>query len=155
MTTARQTRRTTKKDRWRAPFLETLASTGNVSSAIAAADVSRWFVYEERKRDADFAADWDRALEDAADTLEFEARRRAVDGWDEPVYGSLGQGHGSGQIGTVRKYSDTLLIFLMKGANPSKYRETTKNINVNLTPEQAASMTDEELDAELKRRGLL
>lgn len=30
-----------------------------------------------------------------------------------------------------------------------------KNINVNLTPEQAAQLTDEELDAELKKRGLL
>jgi len=123
MTTARQTRRTAKKDRWRASFLETLAATGNVSSAIAAADVSRTFVYAERQRDQEFAAQWDLALDDATDVLEFEARRRAVEGWEEPVFGSLGQGQGSGEIGTVRKYSDTLLIFLMKGANPEKYRD--------------------------------
>jgi hypothetical protein len=125
MTTARQTRKTAKKDRWRAPFLAALAATGNVSSAVVAADVSRAFVYAERQRDEAFAALWNAALDEAADALEFEARRRAVEGWEEPVFGSLGQGHGSGEIGTVRKYSDTLLIFLMKGANPEKYRERT------------------------------
>lgn len=31
----------------------------------------------------------------------------------------------------------------------------SKNINVNLTPDQAKELTDEELDAELKKRGLL
>lgn len=155
MTTARQTRRTTKKDQWRAPFLETLAETGNVSSAIDASNVSRVFVYEERKRDLEFAALWSAALDTAADALELEARRRAHDGWDEPVFGSMGQGLGSGEVGRVRKYSDTLLIFLLKGAKPDRYRETTRNVNINVTPEQAKGMTDEELDAELKRRGVL
>jgi hypothetical protein len=123
VTTARQTRRTTKKELWRAPFLETLSATGNVSSAITAADVSRVFVYAERKRDDDFAAQWDAALDMASDALELEARRRAHDGWDEPVFGSLGNNRGTGEVGAVRKYSDTLLIFLLKGAKPEKYRE--------------------------------
>ena len=56
-------------------------------------------------------------MENAADLLEEEARRRAHDGVDEPVWF---QGV---QCGTVRKYSDTLLIFLLKGAKPDKYRE--------------------------------
>lgn len=123
MTTARQTRKTTKKELWRTPFLGTLSATGNVSSAVVAADVSRAFVYAERTRDPDFAALWDAALDMAADALELEARRRAHDGWEEPVFGSMGTGRGTGEIGTVRKYSDTLLIFLLKGARPEKYRD--------------------------------
>ena len=134
MTTARQTRRTAKKDQWRGPFLDTLAGTGNVSSAAVAADVSRAFVYEERKRDEAFAALWDTALDIAADALELEARRRAHDGWEEPVFGSLGQGQGTGEVGTVRKYSDTLLIFLLKGAKPEKYRERHEVTGKDGTP---------------------
>lgn len=124
MTTAR-TRRTTKKGVWRAAFLEALAAVGNVSGAAKTASVSRRFVYDERERDPDFAALWDDALDQAADAMEREALRRAVEGWDEPVFGSLGGKSGSGEIGTVRKYSDTLLIFLLKGARPEKYRERT------------------------------
>jgi hypothetical protein len=124
VTTAR-TRRTTKKDAWRATFLAVLAETGNVSEAVSATTVSRRFVYDERARNAEFAAEWDDALDQASDVMEREALRRAVEGWDEPVFGSMGQGLGSGQVGTVRKYSDTLLIFLLKGARPEKFRERT------------------------------
>lgn len=125
MTTARQTRWTRKKDAWRVSFLDALAVAGNVSEAARTAGVSRAFVYEERARDAGLAAAWDDALDQAADVMEREALRRAVEGWEEPVFGSVGQGMGSGEIGTVRKYSDTLLIFLLKGARPEKYRERT------------------------------
>jgi hypothetical protein len=104
-------------------FLAVLAETGNVSEAVKATTVSRRFVYDERGRNAEFAAEWDDALDQAGDVMEREALRRAVEGWNEPVFGSMGQGLGSGQVGTVRKYSDTLLIFLLKGARPEKFRE--------------------------------
>ena len=60
------------------------------------------------------------AREEACDALEAEARRRAVEGVRKPVYyrGEI--------VGTVKEYSDTLLIFLMKGAMPEKYRENVK-----------------------------
>ena len=60
------------------------------------------------------------AREEACDALESEARRRAVKGVRRPVYykGKL--------IGYIRKYSDTLLIFLMKAARPDKYRDNVK-----------------------------
>ncbi|MBX6773030.1 MAG: hypothetical protein IRY83_14975 [Chloroflexi bacterium] len=51
------------------------------------------------------------------DALEAEAWRRAVDGVERPVYQN-GQ-----RVGAVREYSDTLLIFLLKGGRPQKYRE--------------------------------
>jgi len=49
--------------------------------------------------------------------LEDEAVRRAMDGVDEPIYQ---QGV---KVGTKRRYSDVLLIFLLKGIYPDKYRE--------------------------------
>jgi hypothetical protein len=117
--------RTSKKcpPTWQKAFLTALQDGGNVRLACTAAQVGRTTVYERRAADAGFAAAWDVALEAAADLLEAEARRRAHDGWDEPVFGNLGAGRGSGEVGTVRKYSDTLLIFLLKGARPEKYRE--------------------------------
>lgn len=70
---------------WVTPFLEQLTATGNVSGSARAVGVSSTAVYALRNKDADFAAAWDQALEDAADTLEAEARRRAVQGVQEPV----------------------------------------------------------------------
>jgi len=101
----------------RAAFLEALAESGNVSEACGIAVVSRDCVYRLRKADKEFAAMWETAIEIACDSLELEARRRAKEGWLEPV-------HWQGiPMSVVRKYSDTLLIFLLKGANPEKYRE--------------------------------
>lgn len=104
------------------------------------ADIARSTVYDWRADDATFAAEWDAALDQAADTMEREAFRRAVEGVDEPVYGSLGQGMGSGEVGQIRKYSDTLLIFLLKAARPEKFRERTEQqhtgaVNVKVTYE--------------------
>ena len=45
-------------------------------------------------------------------------RRRAVEGVEEPVGWYKGEAGG-----VVRKYSDTLLIFLLKGRKPEMYRE--------------------------------
>jgi hypothetical protein len=48
--------------------------------------------------------------------LEDEAMGRAVEGVEKPI--SV-----NGELKTIREYSDTLLIFLLKGAAPEKYRE--------------------------------
>lgn len=101
----------------KAKFLAVLAETGNVSTAAKTAGISRCSLYDRRKREAAFAKAWDDSEKQAADVLEKEAWRRAVDGVDEPVY-QKGE-----CVGTVRRYSDTLLIFLMKGANPQKYAD--------------------------------
>ncbi len=58
-----------------------------------------------------------------ADVLEQEARRRAVEGVSEPVY------YMGAEVGSVQKYSDTLMCLLLKGHKPQKYRERT-DLNV-------------------------
>jgi|TARA_Y100000310_G_scaffold323853_1_gene384848 hypothetical protein len=96
-------------------FLEHLAGCGNVSESakVAKADLSS--LYGWRNGDQDFAYAWTLALEVAGDLLEAEARRRAL-GYDEAVYNRAGE-----QVDTIKKYSDRLLIFLLKGAKPDKY----------------------------------
>lgn len=115
-----------KRPRWAKAFLAELAKSGNVRGACEAVQIGRRTVYDLRESDPAFAADWERAQEEAADLLEAEARRRALEGVEEPVFGGLGYGRGSGEIGRVRKYSDTLLIFLLKGAKPETYRERSE-----------------------------
>jgi len=115
-----RTNRTPKKV---AAFLTELSLRGNVTDAARAAGVTRSRVYDWRADDADFAAAWDTALDEAADVMEREAWRRAVEGVEKPVFGSMGQGLGSGEVGRIQEYSDTLLIFLLKGARPEKFRE--------------------------------
>ena len=63
-------------------------------------------------KDDDYTEAFDHAKQEAVETLEAEARRRAVDGWEVPVC------QGGRKVGAIRKYSDLLLIFLLKAAAP-------------------------------------
>lgn len=140
----KKTRRPQMRADWRPAFLASLSLVGNVTEAARAAKIDRTSVYAERRRDQQFAQAWDDAMDMAADELELEARRRAYEGVEEPVFGSLGGKSGSGEIGTIRKYSDTLLIFLLKGARPERYRE---NFNVNHAGRVDSTVSVPQLDA--------
>src|SRR4051812_3360743 len=69
-----------RRRKWQTTFLADLARMGSVRLAADAAGVARATVYSHRESDKAFAAKWDEAMQDAADTLEAEAFRRAVDG---------------------------------------------------------------------------
>lgn len=101
----------------RAAFLKALADSGNVSEAARAAKASRSRAYQLKAEDPDFAAEWADALEVATDALDAEARRRAIDGVESPRF------HQGKIAGTVKKYSDTLLMFLLRAHRPDLYRE--------------------------------
>jgi hypothetical protein len=114
------TKLTAKKRR---KFLKMLSETGNVSRSAEGAGTTRYTVYKRRAADAKFAEAWDDALEIATDWLEEEARRRAF-GWEEPLHY---QGALTGDA--VTKFSDTLLIFLLKGNNPDKFKDRVESAN--------------------------
>ena len=101
----------------KAAFCAALAESGIVARACKAVNISRQTAYQWREQQEDFAKEWDRALKIGITALEDEAHRRAFEGTDEPVFY---QGVASG---SVRKYSDTLAIFLLKAHKPEKYRE--------------------------------
>src|SRR5215475_2456357 len=92
-------------------FVGALSETGSVSKAAALARTSRTRVYELRKVDPAFAAAWEEAEEIAADRLQDEARRRAVEGVSEPLVsaGKLVRDD-DGQRITVPRYSDKILL---------------------------------------------
>lgn len=110
--------RTTRTPKKRKKFIASLRlSGGNVSRACKAEGVPRRTAYEWREQDEDFARDWDEAVSAGVDDLEEEARRRAFKGTRKPVY------QGGERVGYIQEYSDTLLIFLLKGAKPDKYKD--------------------------------
>lgn len=98
-------------------FLSAYSQCGVLTEAAREAKIDPRRVYDWRDRDEDFRKKLVDAKDDAVDMLETEARRRAVDGVEKPVY------QGGKKVGTIRKYSDTLLIFLLKGARPETYRD--------------------------------
>jgi hypothetical protein len=103
----------------RAVFLEALSKAYSVTEAARLAGFARSTAYLTRDQDDEFAAAWEDAVEQGTDVIRAEIRRRAVDGWDEPVYqrGEL--------VGHVRKYSDRLLELEAKRRDPA-YRDSVK-----------------------------
>jgi Homeodomain-like domain len=103
----------------KAAVLKRLAEGSSITDAAKAIGRSRRTLHEWRDRDAKFASDWADVLECGADELEAEARRRAVDGVEEPMV-SAGK-----LVCTVRKYSDTLLLALLRAHRPEKFGRPT------------------------------
>jgi hypothetical protein len=131
-----------KQPRWVKGFLAALRESGNVRLSCEAAKIERMTAYRLRDEDAGFAQAWQDALEESADLLEQEARRRAYEGVQRLKFdrGKLitipvldtegkpvldGEGLPLTQPYVEHEYSDTLLIFLLKGIRPEKYRERT------------------------------
>jgi hypothetical protein len=124
-------------------FLEAFAKHANVLLAAQKAEINRVTVYRWLEHDEDFIFAYNQAKEDAKDVLRAEIYRRGHDGWDESVYemGVLTK--------TVRKYSDTLLIFHAKALMP-EYREKHQlDITTQMQGQRDPALqafTDEEIE---------
>lgn len=100
-------------------FLSSLSEFPSVSIAARAVGISLTTIYKHRYKDADFASAWDIAIDIGFNILESEAIRRAVLGVKEPVY------YKGDVVGEITKYSDSLLMFLLKGRRREVYGEKT------------------------------
>ncbi len=106
-------------------LVKAIERTGCVTAACREVEIDRATYYQWRKKYPDFAEQVSEALDLATDQLEIEARRRAVDGVDKPVY------QGGEMVGTIREYSDTLMNTLLRGNRPEKYGKAGTNVTVN------------------------
>lgn len=113
---------------WTDAFLGALAECGILSQAAEAAGVDRATVWRRRQDDAEFSAACDQAIDMAADKLEAEARRRALEGVEEPVY------QGGQLIGTKTVYSDSLLALLLKGRRKRVFAERVETTGADGGP---------------------
>lgn len=100
-------------------FLENYQAIGTITGASKAVGICRTQHYDWLKNDETYAEAFAQAEHSVADMLEEEAIRRAVQGVERPVY------QGGKLVGMVQDYSDTLLIFLMKGLKPDRYQQRT------------------------------
>lgn len=105
------------KPGWTIPFLERLSHGATVSDSCKAAGVHRSTAYRYRDADPEFESAWHEVEERSTEQLEAEAFRRAVKGVQKPIY------HQGKRVGSVREYSDQLLVFLLKARRPETYRE--------------------------------
>ena len=132
-----------KKRASQAKFLAALVQTaGNIVRAAAAAGIDRNTHYIWLREDPTYPERFATAWEQAMDTLEAEAARRAFEGVPEPVFhagkrvldvavdeeGNIKRAESGKPIAVpaaIRKYSDTLLMFLLNGNRSNKYRQRT------------------------------
>jgi hypothetical protein len=112
-------------------FLAAFSQYGNVTRAAEAAGCDRHSHALWLKKDPAYAEAFEQAKAMACDRIEQEIYRRGVEGWDEPVW------YEGRQVGMLRRYSDTLLIFLAKGMMPQKYRDRAEHSHA-LSPAMAA-----------------
>ena len=98
-------------------FLDAYKQIGSITRAAVAAQVGRRTHYDWLESDPEYAQAFEDASEHAIDALELEARRRALKGVTEDVY------YKGRVVGQKKVVSDTLLIFLLKGARPEKYKD--------------------------------
>ena len=115
--TQKLSRRETAKKARQDAFLAEYRQCATITHAAEIALISRRTHYKWIEKDSTYAERFEEAKVEATDALVSEARRRATQGVKEPVY------YKGEVVGTIRKYSDTLLIFLLKGALPEVYRE--------------------------------
>ncbi len=130
-------------------FLAAMANTANVLRAAEIARMDRDNHYLWLKKDPDYATAFEIARGRAADALEAEAVRRAHEGITKPIFhggkraidvvqnpdGSIKRDETGKPIGipaAVREYSDTLLIFLLKGRNPAVFGDRLKQEHVGV-----------------------
>jgi len=127
--------------RLREIFLSELRKHGVVSVAARAVDVDPRQVHNIARRDEVFKRQMDEARAEAVDGMEREAIRRATEGVETYVVQGGKVVRRKGKEIIERKYSDQLLMFLMKG-NSAKYRDSPK-IQTNVG-------TDGTIDGDIK-----
>jgi hypothetical protein len=98
-------------------FLERFKKYYMVGTAAKAAGIDRTTVYKWLKKDKTFEGKFRQTRNEMLTVLEDEAFRRAYKGVAEPVF------YKGEECGIVQKFSDRLLIVLLKAYAPEKYRE--------------------------------
>ena len=126
-------------------FLELLRQGCSGSEAARNLGFAPETVYWHKSKYPEFNEAWAKAYEIGGDVLESEAISRAVEGWDEPVFGKVQPGI-DGQIGVIRKKSDRLLEVALKGRR-SIYKDNPRfeiqNNTVNVQIEDRTAKAHE------------
>ena len=113
---------------WVDLFLRQLRAHGLIHTAATTAGVTKRTVDRLRESSAEFDYAVEAALEAAADELELEARRRAVEGVEKGVY------FRGNRTDTEIVYSDSLLTTLLKAKRADEFAERKQITGAGGTP---------------------
>jgi hypothetical protein len=105
-------------------FLDLYRKTGLLGKSATGCAVSLGTINKARKDSPDFAAAVEQALADFRESLEEEAYRRAVTGWEEPIF-SRGE-----HVGERVVHSDRILELMLKRHIPEYRDRATLSMNV-------------------------
>ena len=102
-----------------AQFCRAYEETGTITHAARAVGLSRQAHYDwiADPDDDEYKRLWAEAQEGFIEWLEREAARRAAEGYE------VGQYYQGTKVGVERRYSDYLLMFLLKGRRPEVYKD--------------------------------
>lgn len=100
-------------------FLAAYKETANLTLAARATKIDRRRHYDWIS-EPEYAEEFGKAHDEAVEVMIGEARRRAVEGTEKPVF------YKGDECGAIREYSDNLLMFLIKKERP-EYREAFKH----------------------------
>ncbi len=107
-------------------FLAAYSKVGVITDACRLSGTGRQSHYDRLVRSPEYGAAFTAAHEVAMDDLETEARRRGMHGVDQPVF------HQGEIVGHIRKYSDLLLIFLLKHRRPEVFADKAIQLTGNV-----------------------
>lgn len=110
--------RTTKKRQ--EDFLLAFEELANIKRACEKSKVPRRTFYDWLENES-FKKKYEKSEKIAISVLEDEAYRRAVTGTNKPVF------QGGKKVGSIKEFSDTLLIVLLKARAPEKYKDRVSN----------------------------
>lgn len=128
-------------------FCEGYAIKGTITGAARYAGVDPSYHYKWLECDAEYPAEFKLAHLKASEALVEEGRRRALEGVEEPTGWYQGV-----PGGFVKRYSDSLLIFLIKGAFPDIYKDRHEHTGKNGGPiEVQSTVTIEQFPVWLKQ----
>lgn len=121
-------------------LLERLAEKGEeITVAARACKIDRSVLWRWRRDLPDLEEKLAEAYRVGTESLVSEARRRGVEGVDEPVF------QGGVEVGKKRVYSDTLLLALLRKRDPGGFRDPKHATPV--TPPRLAGEVTLDLDA--------
>lgn len=102
-------------------FLEGVCRTNNVTKVCNELNISRIVIYAMKAQDPAFRQRLADAQTIGIDSWEDAAATRAFDGIERKVF------HKGVQIDTIREYSDSIAIAMLRGAKPERYAAQTRN----------------------------
>lgn len=139
--------RTAKTEAQQRSFFENYVKVGTITGAARRAGIDPAYHYKWLETDPDYPARFKLTHLQASEALVEEGRRRALEGVEEPTGWYRGE-----PGGFVKRYSDSLLIFLIKGAFPDIYKDRHEHTGKNGGPiEVSSTVTIEQFPVWLKQ----